>query len=310
MAKSHSIVNIIIWLCVCVVPTSVNLPGKRIRPVINEAKGEGTKLPGLKSWKDVFAVGLIVLSLSRDICQPHEQEPATAHRLSMARADTAHKPCTGSFWKMGPKCCAQSRDTWIGHGAGNNSWELHACSSFLMADTDAERHKHVLAIVELEQRSTDNFPFSGGACPGLHSTLRCTDRYHRAAGRHFPQAGRSVQSCWSSHPLRVLTAHIKMYRRSQIAFLTPLWFKIPGHFQQVLTSDDKKEQTKRSSLSLVLRYILYQSIKEINIPIINLAYSPYRDDGWLPCEYVKIKALCSPRDFGSIRHNAAQTTLM
>lgn len=126
----------------------------------------------------------------------------------------------------------------------------------------------------------------------------------------FPQAGTSVQSCWSSHPLRLLTTDIKMYRRSQIAFLTALWFKISRHFQQVPTSDGKKEQTERSSLSFVLRCILYQSIKEINIPIINLAYSPYRGDGWLPCENVEIKALCSPRDFGSIRQNTAQTTLM
>lgn len=106
------------------------------------------------------------------------------------------------------------------------------------------------------------------------------DRCHWAAGRHFPlPPGRSAQSCRSSHPLRVLTTRIKMYRQCQIALLTILRFKISRHFQQVLTSDGKKEQTKRSSLSFVLRYILYQSIKEINIPIINLAYSPYRGDG-------------------------------
>lgn len=62
----------------------------------------------------------------------------------MAKAKTANEPCTGGFWKMGPKCCVQTSNTWIGHGAGNNSWELHPCSNFLMADTQGERHKPVL----------------------------------------------------------------------------------------------------------------------------------------------------------------------
>lgn len=77
-----------------------------------------------------FAVVLIMLSLQRDFCQAHEQDPGTAHRFSLAGADTAHKPCTGSFWKMGPKCCVQSRDTWMGHGAGNNSSILAPASSW------------------------------------------------------------------------------------------------------------------------------------------------------------------------------------